>query len=289
VTRRDPASEALPDTAAGPPSPRLLACDLDGTLLQPDGTVSDRTRIALRGAERQGIEIVLVTGRPPRFVARSAAETGVDGPAICSNGAVVFDWSDDRILHAETISTQVVAEAVAALRAEVRNVALGMEWGTSFSFEARFAQVLGRDDLPVVDDIAGVNATAHKLLAVVPDGRNDALFEAAHRVVGDLLTVTHSGLPFVEMGPPGVTKATGLARWAAERDIPSSAVVAFGDMPNDVPMLTWAGWGVAVANGHPAALAVADEVTGANVEDGVAQVIERMLGGRVRGSTSPVA
>lgn len=245
--------------------------------------MSERTRRALRAAERAGIETVLVTGRPPRFVRRTAEGTGVAGPVICSNGAVVYDWLDDVILHADTLSAPDVARHVSALRAEMADIALGMEWGTSFSFEARFAQFLGRDDVAVVDDITthpGPPHTvlAHKLLAIHPDGRSDELAQAVQRAVGDHLSVTHSGLPFIEMGPPGVTKASGLARWTEERRIDATEVVAFGDMPNDVPMLTWAGWGVAMANGHPAALEAADEVTAANVDDGVAQVIERVLG-----------
>jgi len=226
---------------------------------------------------------VLVTGRPPRFVRRTAEGTGVVGPVICSNGAVVYDWLDDVILHAETLSAPDLVRHVAAIRAEVADVALGLEWGTSFSFEARFAQLLGRDDVPVVDDISTHPGPpqvmlAHKLLAIHPDGRGDELAEAVQRAVGDHLSVTHSGLPFIEMGPPGVTKASGLASWAEARDIDASEVVAFGDMPNDVPMLRWAGWGVAMANGHPAAIEAADEVTSSNVDDGVAHVIERLLG-----------
>jgi hypothetical protein len=89
----------------------------------------------------------------------------------------------------------------------------------------------------------------------------------------------HAGLPFVELMPPGVDKAFGLKRLCDQRRITPEQVVAFGDMPNDNAMLAFAGWGVAVANAHPNTRGVANEVTCANVADGVAKVLAEMMGG----------
>jgi hydroxymethylpyrimidine pyrophosphatase-like HAD family hydrolase len=105
---------------------------------------------------------------------------------------------------------------------------------------------------------------------------SDAMVAALAPAVGDLADLTFShprGL--VEMSPPGVTKATGLAEVARRAGVGAADVVAFGDMPNDLEMLRWAGHGVAMGNAHPALLEVADEVTAANGEDGLALVLER--------------
>jgi Cof subfamily protein (haloacid dehalogenase superfamily) len=257
---------------------RLLACDLDGTLCRPDGTVSDRTRAALRAAEAARIEVVLVTGRPPRFVERAAGQTGVEGPVICSNGAVVYDWAADEVLDARTMQPHEFVETVAIVRTTVPGVALAIEWATTFTFEARFAELIGREGIPVADDILGhEGAPPHKLLAIHAELDQEALASALGPPLSEQLTVTHSGLPFVEMGPRGVTKATGLASWCARQEVRAEEVVAFGDMPNDIPMLRWAGWGVAMGNGHVETLEAADEVTATNDEDGVAIVVERLL------------
>lgn len=257
---------------------RLLACDLDGTLCLPDGTVSDRTRAALRAAVAAGVAVVLVTGRPPRFVERAAGQTGVEGPVICSNGAVVYDWAADEVLDARTMPPHEFVDTVGIVRTTVPAVALAIEWGTTFSFEQRFAELIGRDGIPVVDDVLGHDGSSpHKLLAIHAELDQEALAAALTPPLADQLTVTHSGLPFVEMGPHGVTKATGLASWCAQQDVRAEEVVAFGDMPNDIPMLRWAGWGVAMGNGHVETLEAADEVTATNDEDGVAIVVERLL------------
>ncbi|MCU1373351.1 MAG: Cof-type family hydrolase, partial [Actinomycetia bacterium] len=97
--------------------------------------------------------------------------------------------------------------------------------------------------------------------------------------LAELLTVTF-GDPtggLLELSAAGVTKAFGLERLATERGIGADEVVAFGDMPNDLPMLAWAGHAVAVANAHPDVIAIAEEVTASNDDDGVALVIERLL------------
>ena len=90
---------------------------------------------------------------------------------------------------------------------------------------------------------------------------------------GDITYSTNNGL--IEVVPLGISKATGVEELARPLGITAEGVVAFGDMPNDVPMLAWAGLGVAMGNAHPDAVAAANEVTAPNTEDGVARVLER--------------
>lgn len=110
-----------------------------------------------------------------------------------------------------------------------------------------------------------------------PSLSDDELAAVARAAVGPLAIVTMSGPGTVELQPRGVTKATGLSLAAERLGVGAAGTIAFGDMPNDVPMFAWAGRGVAVANAHPELKAVADEVTSSNEEDGVAVVLDRLL------------
>ncbi|MDQ6601158.1 MAG: HAD hydrolase family protein, partial [Chloroflexota bacterium] len=118
-----------------------------------------------------------------------------------------------------------------------------------------------------------------KLIVRHPELPLDDLLRISRVVAGEMAAVTHSGAPFVEISAAGITKASALAGLCDRLGIAPSQVIAFGDMPNDLPMLAWAGRSVAVANAHPDVLAVVDEVTTANEEDGVAVVLERLIEG----------
>ncbi|MCA1674615.1 MAG: HAD family hydrolase, partial [Actinobacteria bacterium] len=117
---------------------------------------------------------------------------------------------------------------------------------------------------------------AIKMLVRLQNASSDAMAAAVRAILGTELDITFStGRGLIELSAPGVTKGTGLARLASELGVPAAEVVAFGDMPNDLPMLEWSGWGVAMANAHPAVLRAADEVTASNSADGLAVVLER--------------
>jgi hydroxymethylpyrimidine pyrophosphatase-like HAD family hydrolase len=117
----------------------------------------------------------------------------------------------------------------------------------------------------------------NKLYIQHRDLDDDALAEAARAVVGDMVGVIMAGEGIVELLPLGLTKATGLSLAARRLGVTAAQTIAFGDMPNDVPMFRWAGHGVAMANAHPELKAVADEITLSNDEDGIAVVLERLM------------
>ncbi|GLZ07225.1 hydrolase [Actinomadura sp. NBRC 104412] len=258
--------------------PRLIATDLDGTIVRSDGTVSARTVAALGRVERAGATLVMVTGRPPRWMAEVAAAVGHRGVAICANGAVLYDLHTERVLRSHMIEPEVIAQVVERLREAVPDLRFAVEYPTGFVFEASYnlgtwdADALGGRP---VDGETLVSRGGTKLLAFHPGTDTDSLAERAIKAVGDLVTVTHSSGP-LEMSAPGITKASALAEFCAEHGISPEEVVAFGDMPNDLPMLTWAGTSYAVANAHPDVLATVTHTTAGNDEDGVAQVLERL-------------
>ena len=257
---------------------RLIATDLDGTLLRSDGTVSPRTRDAIRAAEDAGLAFAFVTARPPRYIEDLADAAGVTGLAVCSNGAILYDIAAHRALHHERLAPQIARELADALRAALPDIVFAVEHGHSVAYEPHFPQFT-EDAGARVDHIhAFCDDDLIRLLLHHPGHDDEILAALAREAAGGRAQVNHAGVTgMIEIGPAGVSKATGLARLCDELKIDGSQVIAFGDMPNDLPMLHFAGRAVAVANAHPDVLAAADELTASNDEDGVAQRIEALL------------
>jgi Cof subfamily protein (haloacid dehalogenase superfamily) len=260
---------------------RMIASDLDGTLLRTDGTTSERTRAALAAAEEAGLVVMFATGRPPRWMHGIAEATGHRGLAVCSNGAIVYDLHTEEIVEEHMIDVELAGLLVERLRAELPGLAFAVERRHSFSHEPGYTRMWEGDfarETTVADVAQLLDQPLCKLLAR-HGGMNPAQFvEAAQPIVGDLATVTYSGTDgLLEISGPGITKAFTLERYATSHGVDAGAVVAFGDMPNDLPMLAWAGHAVAMADAHPEVVAVADEVTASNDDDGVAVVVERIL------------
>ena len=262
--------------------PRMVATDLDGTIVRSDGTISTRTVHALLAAERAGATVVLVTGRPPRWITTIAEQTDHHGIVICSNGAIVYDLHAERILESTLIPVESVVKVVETLSTALPDLGFALENGFDVyrTRAYRGGWNIGSDVVLPVHDLDVVTShAAAKLLASHPEMPADELLVIARGLVGDLVEPTHSnGRGLVEMGPLGVTKGTALAHLAVERGIDREDVVAFGDMPNDLPMLAWAGTGYAMANAHPDVLAAVDLTTSSNDDDGVAAVLEHLFG-----------
>ena len=265
--------------------PVLIATDVDGTLLDDDENVSPRTRAAVRAAVDGGAQFVLATGRPPRWVGPIVDQLGFAPMAVCANGAVVYDPSTDQIISARTLSADVLGELAEIATRVIPGAGLAVERVGRSAHDAATPQFvsspgyehawLNPDNTEVsIDDL--LSAPAVKLLIRKAGARSaDMAAELARHIglEGDITYSTNNGL--VEIMPLGVSKATGIEEVARPRGITAAEVVTFGDMPNDVPMLRWAGLGVAMGNAHPDAVAAADEVTATNVKDGVARVLER--------------
>jgi Cof subfamily protein (haloacid dehalogenase superfamily) len=263
--------------------PLLVATDVDGTLLDPDERVTQRAAAVIDRAVAAGVGFVLVTGRPPRWIPPVVAQLDVAPLAVCANGGVLYDPAQDRVLWARTLApdtlTGIAAAAEAALpgcRFAVERVGVDAAAGGAFVAEHDYLHAWddGDDELADRSDLFGRPAV--KLLVREARLSSDAMVAALAPVIGDAADLTFShprGL--VEISPPAVTKATGLAEVAGRYGVAQADTVAFGDMPNDLEMLRWAGHGVAMGNAHPALLEVADEVTAGNGEDGLALVLER--------------
>ncbi|MCV7127572.1 MULTISPECIES: Cof-type HAD-IIB family hydrolase [Mycolicibacterium] len=265
--------------------PLLVATDVDGTLLDDDENVSPRTRSVVRAVVDAGAQFVLATGRPPRWVPPIVDQLGFAPMAVCANGAVIYDPSTDRIISARTLSADALGQLAEIATRVVPGAGLAVERVGSSAHDAATPQFvsspgyehawLNPDNTEVsMEDL--LSAPAVKLLIRKAGARSADMAAVLARhigIEGDITYSTNNGL--IEIVPLGVSKATGIEELARPLGIEPADVVTFGDMPNDVPMLGWAGLGVAMGNAHPDAVAAADEVTATNAEDGVARVLER--------------
>lgn len=269
--------------------PRVVATDLDGTLLRSDGTLSPRTRATLVAAAEAGVLVVFVTARPPRWLPALGDAVGDHGTVICLGGACVLELATGRVLEETPFARETLVGLLADLRAAVPGVTLGLERVVGPLFDPGYP---ARPDLdgpqaPRGDLAAAVRTgpTVAKLVARLPgstgqdDDRATAhLHATVRRAAGDRAVLADSGAPgLAELLPPGVSKAGTLARWCAARGVDAADVWAFGDAPNDLPMLAWAARSFAVAEAHPAVREACTDVTASNDDDGVARALEAAL------------
>lgn len=261
--------------------PWAVASDLDGTLLRSDGTVDPRSRRALAAAEEAGALVILCTARPTRWMGALAEALGHRGVAICANGAVLWDLHTESVLECHPLEPVITADVVARLKNAIPGCAWAVERQEGFAHEPTYTSRWPVPEETVVGAVESlIGEPAVKLMLRHDRLLADELLGRAQDVVGELAELTHSnaGDGLLEISALGVSKATALARLCERQGIPGEQVIAFGDMPNDLAMLRWAGYAVAVANAHPDVLAEADEVTAANDEAGVALVLERVFG-----------
>jgi Cof subfamily protein (haloacid dehalogenase superfamily) len=265
--------------------PTLIASDVDGTLLNEDEILTPRTRAAVHAAVAAGAHFVLATGRPPRWIQPVVDQLGLAPIAVCANGAVIYDSATDRILRSWTLSPEELTHLADVAVRVIPGAGLAVERVGRSAHDTATPQFisspgyehawLNPDNTEVsVEDL--LSAPAVKLLIRkprMPSGEMAALLADHIGRRGDITFSTNNGL--IEVVPRGISKASGVDAVAQPLGVVAGDVVAFGDMPNDIPMLQWAGLGVAMGNANPEVKAVADEVTAPNDDDGLARVLER--------------
>ncbi|WP_432833253.1 HAD family hydrolase [Dactylosporangium sp. CA-092794] len=262
---------------------KLVATDLDGTLVRHDRTVSPRTVEVFRRLDATGVLIVLVTGRPIRWISPVYEQLGVPALAICVNGAATYDPATDTIIHSAPLEPDALTEACTRLRATVPGVVFAVErdGGRQMRYEPEFPVGPWEADHGSVGPASYaelLTRPAAKLLVRAGAQPPDEFTARVGACLSGLAEATNSSSSgMVEVSAAGVTKASALARVARTHALSPADVIAFGDMPNDLAMLTWAGHGVAMANGHPAVRAAARAVTDlTNEDDGVAAYLSRL-------------
>lgn len=258
---------------------RLVATDLDGTLVRSDGTISERTRAALIDVEQRGVAVVFVTGRPLRWAREVFEHVGDHGLAIVSNGALVWDVPGDRARLVRAIPPETGRHVCSLIREAIPGSAFAVEDESGISLEPGFME---RFPIPDGTRRAGIDELfvrpAFKLLARHEELDPQTFWTRAEEAVGDRVVITWSSTTsLLEISAKAVTKASTLELLCQKLGISSDQVVAFGDMPNDIPMLEWVGSSYAMSNAHPTVRACAQHVAPSNDDDGVAQVLEGLL------------
>lgn len=260
---------------------KLIASDLDGTIVARDGTISERTRQAFIAARESGIHIVFVTGRPFRWLTPIIESFGGLGTVICSNGALLYDLERDEVIWSRTLSAATARKAAqivlnhephASFAAETTK---GLHLGAGFAERAHTPEA---DQLDLNSELLDQEGIVKFLARSSRLGIED-FYAAVAPDLRHLLSVTHSAfnMSLLEMAHVDIHKANTLGEYCRRLGIKPAEVMAFGDMPNDIQMLEFAGHGYAMASGHPQALACAQHVAPPLDQDGVAQIIEELL------------
>ncbi|MET1060406.1 MAG: HAD family hydrolase [Nocardioides sp.] len=261
-------------------TPRLVATDLDGTLVHADGSVTDRTRAVLAALEERGVPVVFVTARPLRWMDALWPMVGGHGLAIVSNGAIVVDVAARSVRELRGIGREDGLALAEAIYWAVPGASIAIETLTGIRVDPTYhdSEHPPPPGTPVgtVDEIW--TDPAAKVLVRHPEMEPVRFRAAVIDAVGSLAVPTWTLDGLMEISAPGVTKGSALIELAAELGVDAADVIAFGDMPNDLPMLTWAGTSYAMANGHPEVRAAADHEAPHHDEDGVAVVLERVFG-----------
>ena len=262
----------------------LLAFDVDGTLLNSQGQLTERTVTAISSARDKGATVILATGRSwseLQYVIDAIPDIEY---AICTNGLEAYNRLGE-VLYTEQIQPDLARELVTTIRSSIHGVAIGAGIGSELFAEPKVIEGLvpgieiTSDRL--VDDIAQVlTSDVRDLLIYHPSYVNklDDLFTKVKDViVDDRVDIVYSGLPMIEIVPAGSGKGTCLAWLAQQLELKQENVFAFGDGMNDLSMLQWAGTGIAMGQSHQRVKASADLIIGAVDEEGIAEWIESNL------------
>ncbi len=258
---------------------RLLALDLDGTVLGPGREIAPAGCAALQAAERAGVHVTLATGRMLRSAAAVRERLSLHGPLVAYNGGLVRlpdggGWTDPVPLEAAHAVGDLCRQRGYFVQAYLDDALyVPFEDGRAEAY-AELAGVTYIVD-PTLAYAPPVGPT--KLLIIEPEDRQPEVRAALASVAAGYLELANSYPHYLEISRRGVDKGTALARLADALGVPGSAVMAVGDGENDLPMIRYAGVGAAVANAVPALTAVADFTASARFGDGVAEAVRRFI------------
>jgi Cof subfamily protein (haloacid dehalogenase superfamily) len=262
---------------------RLAAFDLDGTLIDVDLKISSRLKKDVIRAQQCGVILTIATGRDANLTARFARELGMTAPIVCAQGGLIYDFLSHRILHDIRLPPEILPRVIEAAEQYGWNIHFEMADRSYLPAVSnhplilfdllRFSQWSRLNDL-----LRDLPETPHKFLVTLnhPDDRSRVMAELCRNFEGQIHIVpSHPYL--IEGVNNSVNKASGLAWLASYFHIPQAETMAVGDNDNDVPMIEWAGLGIAVENGSDMAKAASDWIAPSVDQDGAAVAIERYL------------
>ncbi|MCL5999211.1 MAG: Cof-type HAD-IIB family hydrolase [Chloroflexi bacterium] len=261
----------------------LLALDLDGTILDDTFKISPRVQAALQAAVNTGVRVTIATGRPVAVTRPFVEAVGVNAPVVAMQGGEIYDFATEMMLYRLTLPhdlgcalTRLEQHFPAWQVVVYANPAL---YVSAIRYSQDFYAALLGTNLAVHADLCAAldGREPEKVLYIIPPQDAEIALRELTRLAGDRATVVQSHALFVEVNPLNAQKGAGLARLAADLDIPRERVMAIGDQDNDTTMIEWAGLGVAMGNGSTASKAVADWIAPPIGEDGAAVAIEKFI------------
>ncbi len=257
---------------------KLIAADLDGTLLRSDGTVSEFTKETIRKCMEAGVGFTFATGRMYRSALPIAQQLQLELPLITYQGALLKRLNGD-VMHALHLPQEIAGELEEILRKSGMHYNIYSDETLYFSTFGKqvmdYARHIGVEPLAAPNGLGNIQVTQYGVFdepEAVAEMR--ALVEEKF---GDQVHTVVSGERFLEIAHPMAQKSYGLAQLAEHLGIAQQEIVAVGDNNNDLDMLRYAGLGVAVDNAVPTTKAVADRLTASNNDDGVARLIEELV------------
>jgi Cof subfamily protein (haloacid dehalogenase superfamily) len=260
----------------------LISLDLDLTLLDAHHRISPRNKAAVERCVALGARVVITSGRMYRCTWDYVTALGLTTPVIAYNGAFIKHAGTGEVLQHAQLDVATAQEIVGIGQARGINVNYYLDDNLYITETNPWAELYARRTGAPLNAVGDLRCFADraptKVLFVAAPEQIAALYEELAPRFSDRAYVTISNVEYLEFMPQGVDKGKSLAVVADYFGIPQAKTIAFGDANNDIPVLAWAGLGVAMANGKPDAKAAADRIAPSNDDDGVAQVLEELYG-----------
>ncbi|MDR5615839.1 pyridoxal phosphatase [Arsenophonus sp.] len=268
---------------------RVIALDLDGTLLDPQKQILPQSLAAINQARRQGIKVIIATGRHHVAIHPFYQALNLDTPAICCNGTYLYDYHAKKVLESDPLSAAEATKVVAYLQGTdinhlmyVDDAMLYQQHNDAIERTLKWADSLPENQRPNIHKIDNFNTAIQQVTAIwkfatcTPDIEKLRTF--SQTIQQELeLACEWSWFDQVDIAKKGNSKGLRLQRWVESQGLTMKDVIAFGDNFNDVSMLTAAGLGVAMGNSCDEVKKHADIITDQNSAPGIAQVIEKYV------------
>lgn len=260
---------------------KLMVFDLDDTLLNSDLEITPRTYRAIRQVVAKGIKVTLATGRMCSSAIPIAGSLGLDVPIISYNGALITSYPSGERLYHKPIRQEAAQKVMQLCREQqwyVQTYINDVLYVKELDQRAvSYGKSFGVEPVPVGERLYTLPGEPTKLLVMAEPGEIEQLKEGFRTQLGNIICVAESKPGYLEINDPAVNKGAAVRYIADMLNIDRQEIMAFGNGTNDIEMLRYSGWGVAVSNSPAAVKSAAGIVTGSNDEEGVAEAIEQYV------------
>ena len=262
---------------------KLIAADLDGTLMGEDAIISPKVKDVVRRAMEKGVRFTIATGRAFDSALLFAQELGINAPLICYQGGLIKDHLNGRVIYEQSLPLPLAQELIRFTQQRGLHLNVYVDDGRAYvermTPEARYYTRIARAAVyPIGDMLAFLDRDPMKFIIILSeDQATEPLIAELGALFADQMRFVRSYPRFVEGIPLGVSKGHALARLADHLSIPLRETIGIGDNDNDLELVKQAGLGAAMGNASPAVKAAADYIAPPVDEEGVVEIIERFV------------